>query len=1076
MSLVESVLKRPTGSNLLAWVLLLTGLYSATSLTREFFPESSPESASVTAIWPGAAPEDLEEGVVRRVEDALIELDEVDRVTASVLEETATIMVEFRESVSDVDKAVDEVQRAVDAIPDIPAEVERLTVTEFEPVLPVIMLNAFGEADEIVRKRVLKDIERDLRGMPGMGRLVLTGIRDDEISVEFDPLASVQVGRSLPEIAGQIGAAMDDGPAGTVLGADRITTFRGVGREESVEAISDIRISGPGGSWPLSDLASVDATFDDTPIRSRYAGVAGSGATGTITVYKTGDQDAVDIARMVRAYAAGRRDAADRDQPRLTWGWFERFAASLYASSDGKTDLRSDAQKAYETGYTAPGVLPDQIDLSISSDLARFIEGRIDLLARNAAMGGVLVFVLLLVALSWRTAWWVFVGLSLALCGTLTFMALTGTTLNLLTMFGLIIVIGLLVDDAIVVSENIESYGEAGHDPETAAILGTKQVFWPVTATIATSIVAFLPLSFIRGQIGDLMGALPAVVACALITSLVESLLILPIHMKHSLAARPKRVKRGWSAFRDNRLLPTLQDGHAWLLRRALRRPALTVSIAISTSIFCLGLVAAGKPPFEFLPTSDSETVIAELRMPVGTPVSETEKIVQRIESAARAMSEVKGVSGLSGAQASVDDTSGMTLAGTGSHLGQVFIELLPVESRVRESKTVTADIRDRIGPVPQAERLVFTEIQGGPAGRAITIEVASEDDTRRQAAVDALKAVLAGVDGVVDIGDDDPGERRELRVEARPSSVTLGLSESSIGEQVRTGLLGSVAHRFALDGEEVDLRVRLDTQTRRSTAAMEQSWILSASGIPVPLAEVASLREATAPASIRRVDRRRTTSVVADCRPDLSPETAMQAIRPGLERVQSDFPGVIIDEGGRQRQLSRAFASLPIGFLAATIGIYMILCLLFASMRQPMAVLASIPFGIIGVVLGHVLTGYNLTFLSLVGFIALSGIVVNDSLVLVEFFNRKKAEGVETIEALVAAGRRRLRPILLTTLTTVLGLLPLMLEQSFQAKFLIPMAISISFGLISATVLILVVLPALLLLFDNSRPELSTD
>ena len=355
MSLVESVLKRPTGSNLLAWVLLLTGLYSATSLTREFFPESSPESASVTAIWPGAAPEDLEEGVVRRVEDALIELDEVDRVTASVLEETATIMVEFRESVSDVDKAVDEVQRAVDAIPDIPAEVERLTVTEFEPVLPVIMINAFGEADEIVRKRILKDIERDLRGMSGMGRLVLTGIRDDEISVELDPLASVQVGRSLPEIATQIGAAMDDGPAGTVLGADRITTFRGVGREESVEAISDIRISGPGGSWPLSDLASVDATFDDTPIRSRYAGVAGSGATGTITVYKTGDQDAVDIARMVRAYAAGRRDAANRDQPRLTWGWFERFAASVYASSDGKMDLRSSSSKSLRDRIHRPG-------------------------------------------------------------------------------------------------------------------------------------------------------------------------------------------------------------------------------------------------------------------------------------------------------------------------------------------------------------------------------------------------------------------------------------------------------------------------------------------------------------------------------------------------------------------------------------------------------------------------------------------------------------------------------------------------------------------------------------------------
>ena len=466
----------------------------------------------MTAIWPGAAPEDLEEGVVRRVEDALIELDEVDRVTASVLEETATIMVEFRENVRDVDKAVDEVQRAVDAIPDIPAEVERLTVTEFEPVLPVIMLNAFGEADEIVRKRVLKDIERDLRGMTGMGRLVLTGIRDVKFQSILIPWPRFKwkIPRKSP----------------SKLGRRRTTVRRGRCLAQTASPRSVALVAkNPSKPFPTSGfLVPVAVGRSRTGFRGRhlqrpahsvrYAGVAGSGATGTITVYKSGDQDAVDIARMVRAYAAGRRDAADRDQPRLEWGFFERLAASVHAVSAGKLDLRSKAQKAYETGYTAPGILPAQIDLSISSDLARFIEGRIDLLARNAAVGGVLVFVLLLLALSWRTAWWVFVGLTLALCGTLTFMALTGTTLNLLTMFGLIIVIGLLVDDAIVVSENIESYGEAGHDPETAAILGTKQVFWPVTATIATSIVAFLPLSFIRGQIGDLMGALPAVVAC----------------------------------------------------------------------------------------------------------------------------------------------------------------------------------------------------------------------------------------------------------------------------------------------------------------------------------------------------------------------------------------------------------------------------------------------------------------------------------------------------------------------------------------------------------------------------------
>jgi multidrug efflux pump subunit AcrB len=640
----------------------------------------------------------------------------------------------------------------------------------------------------------------------------------------------------------------------------------------------------------------------------------------------------------------------------------------------------------------------------------------------------VLVILTLLFFLNWRTAFWVTVGLLTALCGTLFIMYAVGVTLNLLTMFGLIVVIGLLVDDAIVVAENIQARHDRHESALEAAVRGTEEVFWPVVATIMTSIVAFLPLAFIKGQIGDLLGALPWVVTCALLMSLIEAILILPAHMGHSLVHRD-RLRAA---------------GHVGLLGRfEARRDRLVMH----------GVV----PAFGRL----LEKMLLH-------------RYVSRLEAAAGKQPETKTVSTMIGMQASVDDTSGVTAAGFGTHFGQLFVELEAVEKREdagqRDSAGVIAAIRAEVGELIEAESLGFTEIQGGPGGKDITVEVTGTDEARVDAVVIELKRMLGELEGVYDIADDNSDGQREVQISLKPGAAALGFSVADVARQVRGALFGLEAHVFSEREEDIDVRVRLDEASRESLHTIENLWLIGPMAQRVPLSEIASLSEGTSFNSIRRVDRRRAISVTADTAPGISPETIVAELTPAFRGLRRANPGIGIELSGRQRELGKAFGSLPLGFLAAMILIYVILAWLFGSYAQPFAVMLGVPFALIGVVWGHFILDYNLTFLSLIGFVALSGIVVNDSLILVQFYNRLRASGADMVDALVQAGRQRLRPILLTTITTVLGLTPLMLERSFQAKFLIPMAISIAFGLMSATVLILLVLPCLLMIFDDVR------
>jgi len=1069
--------RKPVPVNLLMTAILLAGLVLGMSLRREFFPESDPDMATVTLPYPGVTPDELEETLAIKVEDKLIDLDEIKELRTTLTEGGGGITIEFRED-ADPDEALDEIERAIDSLIDLPDESEKIQTQLLEPKLPVIRVALYGDLDEQAMKRAIRGIRDDLRTLPEMGEILIEGVRDYEVRVDVRSGALLEHGLSLPMVADTVRRWMTDIPGGTVRTGTGNVKVRTMGVDVKAADIRDIvlRSDTQGRSIKLGDVADVTDAFVDEQLYYRFNGQPAT----NLTVFKVGEQDIVKIAEMVRAYVDGQNDI-----PFEPASLAERLAARIPSMKQGLGGM--DRLNAWELGVSTNNPLPVGASLVTNTDLARFVEGRLELLLRNAKYGAILVFATLLIFLNWRVAMWVGIGLVTAIMGTLVLMSLLDVTLNLLTMFGLIVVLGLLVDDAIVVAENIQARHDRGEDSLEAAVSGTDQVFWPVVATVMTSVVAFLPLTFIRGQIGDLLGALPWVVACALVMSLIESLLILPSHMGHSLAKRDKSkpgrsvsMVRKVEAWRDHLVKDRLIPAYGRLIATLLHFRYIAFAGAVCVLMISLGMVRGGIVTFNFLPASDSETIIIDVNMPIGFPIEQTNELVERVEAVAMSQDEYKGIGSVIGQRANIDTGAAEAYA---PHVAQIFVELKPTEERDRESSLVIESIRQGlVGKVDEAERVTYSEIQGGPAGKDITLRVRGDSPQRMEAAIEDLKACLASYQGVHDISDNNDVGQVELQHHVKPEGYALGFTSEEVARQVRGYLYGIDAHVFAADREDIDVRVRADEVTRRSLYAIQNAWLVSPTGIPVPMDQVADFTESMTYATINRFNRQRAITLEASVAPGISPETITAQLNSPvqhesdgeatglspLDRIRANYPDLTIETAGRQQQMADAFGSLPLGFMAASVMIYVILAWLFMSYFQPLVVMLVVPFSLVGVIWGHLLLGYDLTFLSLIGFVALSGIVVNDSLILVEFYNKMRNKGQTVRDAMVAAGKARLRAILLTTITTVLGLTPLILERSFQAKFLIPMAISIAVGLISATVLILIVLPCVMVIFDD--------
>ncbi len=1067
MRLAAFGVRNPVVSNLVMFTIMGAGVIFGFSLIREFFPETRPNLVAITAPYPGAAPDEVEDALTIKIEDAVEDVEDVEEITSTVGEGGTTVMVEFADGI-DIDQAVQDIQTEVDALQDLPDAADRIVVAKMEPNLPAISLSVFGEADEKALKEAAREIRDDLRTLPGMGDISLGGVRTDEVSVEVRPGALLEYGISLPVIADRIREAMIELPGGSVRTPTANVSLRSVGVEERAEAIRSIVLTAADGrAVRLDEVATVRDDFADTPLISRLNGYP----SANMTVFKKGDEDIVKIAEMVKAYAAGRKGEA------LELNTGEKLRALL--ARPGSDAPLSDRHLAYLLGESRAGqALPGE--LTTTTDLARFVVGRMDLLIRNAFWGGILVFLTLVLLLNRRVSFWVAMGLIISLLGTLAVMKFMGITLNLLSMFGLIVVIGILVDDAIVVAENITTRHERGEPALQAAVTGTGQVAWPVVATVITTICAFLPLALIEGRIGDMLGVMPVIVGCALLVSLIESLFILPCHMGHSLKHADKVHKEhreGWltrledklDRKRDALFTRGIAPAYVRMLRVLLRARYTTVACALALVIASVGLIAGGQLEFIFLESDDAETVTIELQMPVGTSLEETDRVTRRLEAAVREQEEVRSFFTIVG---QVQSMMGEGPSSAGTNRAQLVLELEPVEFRDRTSEQVIQSIREATGELSGVKSLRLAGVSGGPEGVALsfTLTGGADQETLDRAASEIMD-LMSTYEGVVDIATDSEAGQRELRFTLREGARELGFTRAGLGRQIQGMVFGLEAFTFAGIREDVDVRVMMPPSVRRSLAAIEDQFVFTPDGRPVPLREVAVIEEAESYATIRRLDGHRSVTVSADVnRAVANPDEIASSLQAQFPAIAAKYADLTIEARGRQKDMAESFATLPIGFLTAAGLIYVTLAWLFKSYTQPLIVMSAIPFATIGMIWGHLLLGYSMTFLSLIGFVALSGIVVNDSLIFMEFFNEERRAGMSVFDSALEAGRARVRAILLTTITTVLGLLPLMLEQSFQARFLIPMAITIAFGLMSATGIILVVLPCLLMILQDIK------
>lgn len=1085
------------------FAIIAAGLIFGGQLKREFFPEINPNLVVVTAPYPGASPDEVEDALATKIEDVIDNLDDVKEINTTVAEGVASVSIEFEEGV-DIDQKVAEVKREVDALQDLPEESDRIRVEKIEPNLPTINVSLFGDADERTMKEAIKAIRDDLEDVPGMGDIVISGIRTDEILVEVRPEALIQHKLSLPMVADRVRAEMQELPGGTVKSSTTNIAIRTLGAEERSEQVRRIvvKAGADGQVVRLGEIAEITEGFVDVDKRSRLNGVPAY----SLTVFKVGNQDAVEIAEMVKAYVAGAKGEPIELSFKERLGMF--FAtvnaqrlhdqAKKHAEQAGEAittepnvQAATDRLLAYELGAAraASGGIPVGSDITYTTDLAKFIVGRLNLLTRNALTGGILVFATLVVLLNWRVSFWVAMGLVVSLLGTLVVMYFTGITLNLLTMFGLIVVIGLLVDDAIVVAENITARHEQGEPALEAAVKGTTQVGWPVIATVLTTICAFLPLALIQGQIGDFLEVFPIVVACALGVSIIECLFILPAHMAHSLHKSERaKGKQGWLSrveakfdrARDKFFNSVLIPRYIKLLRVALRFRYISVATAIALVVSTMGMVAGGFVEFIFMETDDSETINGELRMPIGTPTEITDKYLSRIEQVCLAQPEVQQCWAVAGEFASLD---GAGAGGQQSHLGQIILEVMPVEQReefnknktdsdplMRSSPDLIEDVMAELGEMSGIKSFRLEGVAGGPEGPAITLTVVGDSGEQIAKVVEEVKETIGEYPGVRNIIDDSDKGQREMRLELRDGASELGFTTAMVAQQVRGAVFGLEPYKFAGDKETIDVRVTLPSEIRSSLAAIENMYLISPAGEAVPLPEIVHIEEVEGYATVRRLNRQRAVTVTADIdrQSGANPEQITAAFAPDIQEIARSYPGIQVLQRGRQEDVADSFATLPLGMLVAAGLIYVVLAWLFSSYTQPLIVMSAIPFATFGMIWGHFILGYSMTFLSLIGFVALAGVVVNDSLIFMKFFNEKRDAGLGTFDACIAAGQARVRAILLTTVTTVLGLSPLMLEQSFQAKFLIPMAITISCGLISATAIILVVLPCFLMIFAD--------
>ncbi len=1033
-AILEQFARHGVAANLLMAMIVVGGFVSLGKIRTQVFPSFDTDLISITVPYLGAAPEEVEQAVCARVEERVQDLEFVDRVRSVAAEGIGTITLEVLAGV-DLDRAVNEVAARVDAIDSFPAEVEKPIIQRIEPQHQVLSVAISGPLDELSLRRLGERARDDISALDGVSRVQLAGSRSYEIAIEVSERALLRHGLTFDQVAEAVRRSSVDLPGGTVKAASGEILLRTRGQAYRGDDFSKLLLltEADGARLTVGDVATVVDGFAETEQSTRFDDQPAI----LVQVYRVGAQDVIDVADRVKAYV---------DEAR-SW-------------------------------------LPAGVQMTAWQDETTVLRGRLDTLKRNALAGLVLVLVVLALFLEPRVAFWVGVGIPISYLGAAWVMPAFGLSINIVSLFSGIIVLGMVVDDAIVVSENIYGHFERGKDGLTAAIDGTREVAIPVLFSMLTTVAAFSPLIVMAGVLGKVIRVIPLIAIAILAFSLIESLLILPRHLSHLRHRQTQSDgKMSWNLWQNiqdafaRALRWTISRLYLPLLRWALTWRYTSVGISLAVLFLTLGYVAGGHIKFNFFPPVAADNLVALLNMPQGTPAEVTAASLARLEASSGELRQQLEAEGEIGVVRHVltsigeqpfrsrqsSNTTGLSASFTGSHLGEVNIELTPAEQRETTAEGLLLRWRELTGPLPDATELTFNASLF-TTGEAIDIQLAGRDLAELRSAATELESALAIYPGVLGIANSFRAGKQQLELSISPEAETLGLTLSDLARQVRQAFYGEEAQRIQRDRDEVRVMVRYPASDRKSLSSLENMRIRTPAGAEVPFAVVGRVEPGRGFATIERTDRRRTVNVTAavDLTRANSNEILADVERTALADILARYSGMTYSFDGQRRQQQETQASLSGSLLMALFLIYALLAVPFRSYVQPLIVMAAIPFGIIGAIWGHVLMGQNLTAFSGFGIVALTGVVVNDSLVLVSFINRSYRSSVPLVESLVEAGASRFRPIILTSVTTFVGLTPLLLERSIQAQFLIPMVTSIAFGLLFGTVIILVLVPVL--------------
>ena len=1012
--------RHPTAANMLMAIMIICGLFALARMNTQFFPDFGIDVVSISVEWPGASAEDIDSNIVQAIEPEVRFLDGVKRVRSTSIEGKGTIIIEF-EPGTDMQAALSNAETAVGQVTTLPEDAERPETKRIVRYDTISRLVISGDIPEASLKAVAKRIRDGLLDR-GIDRVDLFGAREEEIWVEIDPEALLELDLTLDDVASRIRQTSQDLPSGDTRGNSQ-RQIRSLGLVKSALGMESVEVRAlqNGDKIYLRDIARISEAFEEKGQEARRNGLRAI----EIHIQRATNADALDVAEIADRYV----------------------------------------------GEIRP-TLPPSLHLEQYDIQADLIRSRIDLLLKNGLSGLVLVVAILFVFLNAPVAFWVAAGIPVALLATMLVMLLTGQTINMVSLFGMIMALGIVVDDAIVVGEHAEARHKAGMSPLDAAITGASRMAAPVLSASLTTIAAFTPLLIISDVIGQIIRGIPFVVIAVIVASLVECFFVLPGHMRSALGRRRGRPWRLRVAF-ESRFEHFQDEVFRPLVARAVAWRHTTLALGVGALIMSIGLIMGGRVGFVFFPSPEADNVFANVRMVAGTPREQTERMLVELERALAAATERVGEHGhrlvrMSVAKLGTEVGRQDATPVTGDNVGGVVVELQPSDQRsVRTGELIRA-WREEVRPLAGLDVMTIVPLKGGPPGRDLDIRIRGGGIESLKAASREVQALISRYPGVSALEDDLPFGKLETIIEVTPEGRAMGFTTETVGRQVRNVFEGAIAKRFAREDEEVTVRVQYPREIL-DAGLLDALYLRGPNGAEVALPEVVSEREKRGFSRIKREDGQRQVAITAEIDKGLNSSTAViEALeRDGIYDIARRH-GLRITFAGKAEEQETTLGDMRIGAMVGLAGIYIILGWVFASYTRPLVVMSIIPLGLVGAVVGHWILGFDLTVLSLIALIGLSGIVVNDSIILVSTIDEHIARGKPIRSAIIDGACERLRAVFLTSATTIGGLTPLLFERSMQAQFLIPMAVTLVFGLIFTTLLVLFLVPALIAVQDD--------